>query len=253
MNIYQIEQDLIAIFDEIEENGGEITPELEKELLITQDAFESKIKGYVHVIKQVESDSELVDKEIKRLQALKKSKANCIKRLKQVIAFAIDQFGDTNKSGNKYYDFGTDKITVRTTQSVEVDEDTMQKAVEAFRVKLYFNKYLNTVDQLEEIDSESILEAVKNHVDEKTGLADGVDLTEEELNNISTEVTFNVPLVHLMRGKGLDIAKQLMVDETTVKYKAFVNKTSLKDVLADNPDSLEHIAKLNTNKSIIIK
>ena len=33
-NIYQIKQDLLSIFDELVENGGELTPELEEQLNI---------------------------------------------------------------------------------------------------------------------------------------------------------------------------------------------------------------------------
>ena len=35
-NIYNIQQYLFSIFDELEENGGELTPELEEQLNITK-------------------------------------------------------------------------------------------------------------------------------------------------------------------------------------------------------------------------
>ena len=39
MNIYQIKTELLDIFDQIEENEGELTPELEEQLAITQEDF----------------------------------------------------------------------------------------------------------------------------------------------------------------------------------------------------------------------
>ena len=39
MNIWQIQQELLSIFDELEENGGELTEELEQQLAISQEDF----------------------------------------------------------------------------------------------------------------------------------------------------------------------------------------------------------------------
>ena len=39
MNIYEISQALLDIYNELEENGGELTEELEKALTITQADF----------------------------------------------------------------------------------------------------------------------------------------------------------------------------------------------------------------------
>ena len=45
MNIWQIQQDLLDIFNELEDNGGELTPELEEKLAVTQEDFKNKIKS----------------------------------------------------------------------------------------------------------------------------------------------------------------------------------------------------------------
>ena len=123
MNIWQIQQELLDTFNELEENGGELTPELEDKLNITQSEFKNKIENYLYVIKQTESDINACDAEAKRLNALKKSKQNTIDRIKSVMAKAIEQFGDENKSGNKFIDLGTAKITVRTSDKVIVNDD----------------------------------------------------------------------------------------------------------------------------------
>ena len=84
MNIFEISKELESVFDELEENGGELTDELEEKLSISQDEFRSKVDAYLSVIRHTESDVDCCDKEIKRLQAVKKSKQNAIERLNNI-------------------------------------------------------------------------------------------------------------------------------------------------------------------------
>ena len=93
MNIYQISQDLLSLFDEIEANGGEITPEQEQELAITQDALKDKVKSYVGVIQHYKDDLAAIKAEEARLKSLKDSKQKIIDRLSKVVIKAIDEFG----------------------------------------------------------------------------------------------------------------------------------------------------------------
>jgi hypothetical protein len=67
MNIWQIQQDLLAIFDELEENGGELTEELEQKLAISQEDFRSKVESYTNVIKSIKADVAAIDEERKTL------------------------------------------------------------------------------------------------------------------------------------------------------------------------------------------
>ena len=46
MNIFNIEKDLLSIFAEIEDNEGELTPEVEEKLAITKDNFNNKITNH---------------------------------------------------------------------------------------------------------------------------------------------------------------------------------------------------------------
>ena len=39
MNIFEISKELESVFDELEENGGELTEELEEKLSISQNEF----------------------------------------------------------------------------------------------------------------------------------------------------------------------------------------------------------------------
>ena len=125
MNIWQIQQDLLAIFDELEENGGELTEELEEKLAISKENFRTKVEGYVNVIKQVKSDIAAIDQESKRLAELKKSKNAVIERLTKVLVPAIQNFGDVSKFGSAFVDYGTGKVSIRNTQKLELDDDKL--------------------------------------------------------------------------------------------------------------------------------
>ena len=46
-NIYNITAELEDIFLELEENDGELTPELEERLAITQDNLKEKLNNYL--------------------------------------------------------------------------------------------------------------------------------------------------------------------------------------------------------------
>ena len=144
-NIYNIQQELLAIFDELEENGGELTPELEEQLNITQEQFKSKIKDYSNVIKMLENDIAAIKEEKARLNDLQKSKEKNMERLKKIMVEAIENFGDTTKSGGKYVDYGTGKVSVRNSQAVEVEEDSVNRFVNRLITSL---KWYNENNQL---------------------------------------------------------------------------------------------------------
>lgn len=58
-NIYNITAELEDIFIELEENGGELTPELEERLAITQESLTSKLDSYrkAYTVLNLEAES----------------------------------------------------------------------------------------------------------------------------------------------------------------------------------------------------
>ena len=95
MNIYNIQQQYLEIAEELQENGGELTEELELALAINKEELEVKAANYGYVIKSVIDSNISIDKEIERLDALKKANTNTIDRLKHVVHSAMDMFGVT--------------------------------------------------------------------------------------------------------------------------------------------------------------
>lgn len=91
--LYTIEQEYIELAEQIEQAEGELTPELETALAITEGELQTKAVGYGFIIKEAEGNIAIIDAEIKRLTALKKSEQSKVDRLKDSISKAMQLFG----------------------------------------------------------------------------------------------------------------------------------------------------------------
>jgi len=116
MNIYKIQAEYQLLVNELIDNGGELTPELEISLQINKDNFHSKSENYAYITKQFDGEMDIIDNEIKRLQQAKKSREKTIQRLKDTIELAMLTF-DVNKIETPLI-----KISFRNSESVEVSD-----------------------------------------------------------------------------------------------------------------------------------
>lgn len=131
--LYHIEQELNAINEELINAGGEITPELESKLAITQEELSVKATNYGLVMLNNEADITAIDAEIKRLQALKAPLESTNKKLKEAISNAMLMYG------LEKVESATLKLSFRKSEAVEVfDESKLNQK--------YFN-YKPTVDK----------------------------------------------------------------------------------------------------------
>ncbi len=125
MNIFNLSTEYLQLMSEIEELDGELTPELEERLSINQDNVRMKLKAYRYIKLMLDGDINVIDNEIERLSALKKSKNNTIDRIKETMLNAVLIFGDDDKSGNKKMDYPDFKLwtTNRQVLSIEKEEE----------------------------------------------------------------------------------------------------------------------------------
>jgi hypothetical protein len=114
MNLYNIKSEYINIAMQL--TDGELTPELEQALEITEQNLHDKAINYGYVIKTLESEIDIVDAEIKRLQELKKSRNNAVEKLKTNITEAMELFGVTEVKAPTF------KLSFRKSESIECDE-----------------------------------------------------------------------------------------------------------------------------------
>lgn len=113
-SLYQITREAAEIASQLEE--GELTPELENALVISQTELQEKAINYAYAIKGVEDDVTAINEEIKRLQAMKASKQTAIDRMKEAITTAM-QINGIEKVTSP-----TLNLSFRRSESVEVDQ-----------------------------------------------------------------------------------------------------------------------------------
>ena len=251
-SIFNIQQDLYAIFDSIEENEGEITPELEEVLTIKREEFSTKIQGYVAYIKQLELDNKGIKEEIARLKDLQKSKEKTIDNLKKIMAIAINSFGDTNKSGTKFLDYGTGKVSIRKSDSIEVDEEGTKQFVNRFF--RYFNwlHFTNTADQ-QELDVKDVIDFCnKNKQDDEEDIVE-TNYTDDDLANLQANLDFKVNLKDLITNpNGLKLINSLLDYKVLATIKPSVDKTEVKKEVKSNGE-IPTFAKYVIKDNVVIK
>lgn len=251
-SIFNIQQDLYAIFNSIEENEGEITPELEEVLTIKREEFSTKIQGYVAYIKQLELDNKGIKEEIARLKDLQKSKEKTIDNLKKIMAMAIDAFGDTNKSGTKFLDYGTGKVSIRKSDSIEVDEEGTKQFVNRFF--RYFNwlHFTNTANQ-QELDVKDVIDFCnKNKQDDEEDIVE-TNYTDDDLTNLQANLDFKVNLKDLITNpNGLKLINSLLDYKVLATIKPSVDKIEVKKEVKSSGD-IPTFAKYVIKNNVVIK
>jgi hypothetical protein len=95
--LYEIEQDLLDLFERIEDNEGEISKEDSEKLEITQGQLESKSIAYLSIIRDAEATITQIETEEKRLAGKKKRNKDLIDYLKSRLLNAVNLFGDEEK------------------------------------------------------------------------------------------------------------------------------------------------------------
>lgn len=223
-NIYQLSQELLGIFSLIEENGGELTPEIEECLNITQDSFNSKIESYTNVIKQLTNNIGAIKEEKDRLNDLQKSKEKTIERLEKIIIKAINDFGNTNKNGTKYIEWETGRVSIRKSSSVEIDEDISNEIANKFLLGM---KWFEMTNQLSSdfLTKDNIIEYINKNIDKDEYYFGNI--TEKDLDNLKISAKIEIPITNLIDSeKGFNLAKTILTNHFDCNAK--ISKSEIK-------------------------
>ena len=114
--LYGITAELNAILAQLEELGGEITPELEQALAINEEQFVAKAEDYGHAILNLKGMAAAAKAEKERLAGLQKFYENTQKRLTDALSNTMQVFGH-DKVEN-----ATMRLSLRHTTATEVDD-----------------------------------------------------------------------------------------------------------------------------------
>ena len=245
MNIFEIQDDLRLLYAEIEENDGELTPELEEKLNITEAEFKTKIEAYINIIKELSSEMSLIKEEQARLKTLYERKEKTINKLREITIDAVNKFGDVKKSGVKYFNYGTGEISIRKTQAVKTNDDIIDYIGDKFSRVIGYERSINSLDRVDNIDLSNVIKYV---AEDKFVL-----LTPEELEKVDINLTVKIPFKDLTTIEGYTPLKEVVRYSNSYKLTTSMSKTDLKPILKENGAATPNLAKLVINESILIK
>lgn len=247
-NIYEISCELEEIYNQLEENGGELTPELEEKLAITQDMFHNKVEGYAHVITELQGSIDTAKTEQKRLKEYIERKQKVIDKLSKVLIEAIEKFGNKKKSGVSYCDYGTGEISVRTTKAVDVNSNVVDEIANAVLLTVMDGRMTNQLDVVDRINIDTVKLFLNGNGEENSN-----SIVEDDINNTSIDLKISLPVEKLVDGEAYPIIRELAKYTSNLNVSGSVSKTELKQKLENDGTCAPHIGRLVYNKSLICK
>lgn len=242
-NLYEISDKLLSIFNNIENNEGEVTEEELAELEITKEQLDEKLKQYKKAILNWESDVVSCKEEEKRIKENRIIKEHRIERLKNYMLDAIVKFGYDGKSKNKYYDLPDGKLYTRNTDEVIYNED---------RINILINICYELIENYTD-DGRSVLEKInelkKLHYDYMD------DYTEDDLQYLSFKFEDTISINDIFT-KYISVIKAIK-EETDYNIPLGLisnnpRKISIKPLLCNNAINMT-TANIKHNTSLTIK
>jgi hypothetical protein len=157
--VFTIIEEYDALMSEIEELGGEITPEIAAKLIINENELAQKIRAYYFIIKTKEAEINLAKEEQERLNEVKKTKENLIKRLKKTVDQAVEIFGTLKPSGAKGLDLGDLKVWQKKTKALELlgNIDDERFCEKKFTFNTTYDRYAFILDALNHLNISPVI------------------------------------------------------------------------------------------------
>ena len=155
--LYGITAELNGILAQLEELGGEITPEIEQALAINEEQFVAKAEDYGHAILNLKGMAAAAKAEKERLAGLQKFYENTQKRLADALSTAMQVFGH-DKVEN-----ATMRLSLRHTTATEVDDlDAIPSEFKTTKVEVVADKTAikKAIQQGEDVPGAHLVENV---------------------------------------------------------------------------------------------
>ncbi len=142
-SMYHIRLEHLQIIQLIEDGEGELTPEIEQALALTEEEFQDKAISYAYVVKKFEDNAAVIGDEIARLTELKQRAERQAKTFKNNLDIAMKQFGVEKIKGDLI------TISFRKSNPVELEEGWEDKVLAVCDATITFNqeKYNALVEQ----------------------------------------------------------------------------------------------------------
>ena len=253
-SLYNIQEELLRIFNNIEENDGEITDEQCNLLEIKQEELKSKLSNYVKAIKSWDGDITSCKIEEQRIANVRKKYDNRIKRLKESMLQAVSMFGEQGKTGNKFIELPTIRLFTKSSNSVELDD---------VRIKIFISEFERYIRELvssgimyteQDVDLQGILDCINANCIAEHG-EEFKRFTLTDLTTIKLEISTTMNIYELFRrgGDALRLYGNNPIDTNMINvtgkddWKNAINNSSVANI------SKVSVASIVTNQSIQMK
>lgn len=254
-SLFSIKAELQDIILQLEE--GEATEEIVAKLGITEDNLKDKIADYLQVIKCYQCDVKECSDEVARVNQIKKTRDNTLRRLKDAVLEAVLMFGSTGKSGNKVIEGSTYKIYSRNTTTTVLDDIRISDIIRQF-VDIV-TEYLASTEIKESLSIEYLTRIISAHMKAETSPIEAseaeqssfLDVTTDDIFAINTEITINIRLSELANATNFNLAQWIGQNPHKVEFKSSTSKSAVAANLDLNADLT--IVKQVPNTSLIIK
>lgn len=252
-SLYNISSEILRIFENVENNEGEITDEEYNSLVIKQEELKTKLDCYVKAVKEFNASAAFCKTEKKSIDDRKKVYENRVLRLKKAMLDAVNNFGELGKN-NKFIELESCRLYTKASTAVNVDED---------RVNLFmthFEKFLREVvngDVLytgEDVDLQGILDVINTNIKAEQEY-DFVPFTLNDLTTFKIGIKSTATIYELFRSHKdaiLEYAHNPFTSEIS-------NETAKEDwktiiTIADEQGTAKPtMAELVKNENLIIK
>lgn len=221
-SLYEISNDILSIFNDIEIAEGEVTDEQYDALQIKQEELKEKLTNYVKAIKSWEVDEKALKDEKKRFNDRQNVLKNRIERLKSAALEAVLVFGEHGKS-NMFIELPEFRLFSRQSTSIEVDEN---------RINIFLSEFERYVRELvsqgiiytgQDVDLQGILDCINANVKAERG-DDFKPFTLIDLTTMRISINTTMSIYELFRQGG-----SALTQYTNTPFETTISNATTKD------------------------
>lgn len=227
-SLYEISNDILRIFNDVEVAEGEITDEQYDALQIKQEELKEKLTNYVKAIKSWEVDEKALKDEKKRLNDRQTVFKNRIKRLKKAMLEAVINFGETGKN-NKFIELPNVRIFTKNTQSVEINETRINILIYKFRDLIQELVQQGILYTGEDVDLVGILDSINAQCIAEYG-EDFSPFSISDLEYLTINISYSNTIGKLLRNNP-DILNHIGKDMFNTEITNGTSKDEIKNVI----------------------
>lgn len=255
-SLFEISQEYQQLIWELEDNGGELTPELEEALNVTERNFRDKLSNYRKLVASVEADVAACKEEAERIVSIRKTKENIAKRLRNTMLEAVLQFGDDGRTGNKVVDLADCKLFTRNSKILELDEEKYNLLVESFMVwtkDLWDNGMLdNTTGISRSISIDDAVNSINTMLHNTGTIPEDFNYTEDDLQAVRVKIETEKSLAELVLESNFSVLDNYFSQEQDSNITKSFNKASVKGLIESGFANIS-FAEIKVNPSLQIK